>query len=240
MLRQLISRVALIALVPLPLIAQVQVGMATAGTTGMAPIPLSSYPQGQAMMAKAAQNAALLDVKFEFINKSYENDQYVKDPITGTKVRTACIRFKASSGFRFKVDVPQFTLNAQGLTVEQNVSRIDADGLTAKVQLGPCQEISTGIGLRAKDVKVTYKARPMIVLNSAGCSVAWNQDTDDTRVSIGDLNILGVQNNIDNLAKDAVREALNLALDGFFGAIMRNELMKISTVECGSGARTKK
>ena len=239
-MRRHIARLALLALIPLPLIAQVQAGALTAGTTLMAPIPLASYPQGQAMMAKAAQNAALLDIKFEFINKSYENDQYVKDPITGTKVRTACIRFKASSGFRFKVDVPQFTLNSQGLTVEQNISRLDADGLTAKVQFGPCQDISTGVGLRLKDVKVTYKARPMIVINSAGCSVAWNQDTDDTRVSIGDMNILGVQNDIDKLAKDAVREALNLALDGFFGAIMRNELMKISTVECGGGARTKK
>lgn len=239
-MRRPIAGAVLIALVPCSLVAQVQAGNLTSGTAAIAPIPLAAYAQGQAMMARTAQNTALLDVKFAFINKSYENDQYVKDPITGTKVRTACIRFKASSGFRFKMDVPAYTLNAQGLTVEQNISRLDADGLTAKVQLGPCQEISTGVGLRLKDVKVTYKARPMIVINPEGCSVAWNQDTDDTRVSIGDMNILGVQNDIDKLAKDAVREALNLALDGFFGGIMRNELLKISVAECGGGARSKK
>ncbi len=47
------------------------------------------------------------------------------------------------------------------------------------------------------------------------CSVHWNQDTDDITVSIGDLNIIGVQNNIDKLAKDAAREAINATLDGF-------------------------
>jgi hypothetical protein len=239
-MRRHIQRLAFLAIIPLPLTAQVQAGALNAGTNLAAPIPLASYAQGQAMMAKAAQNAALLDIKFEFIDKTYENDQYAKEPITGKKVRTACVRFKAHSGFRFKVDVPQFTLNSQGLTVEQNISRLDADGLAAKFQFGPCQDIGVGVGLRIKDAKVTYKARPMLAFNNAGCSVSWNQDTDDTRVSIGDLNILGVQNDIDKLAKDAVREALNSALDGFYGAMMRNELMKISTVECGGGARTKR
>lgn len=239
MLRRSLAHLALIALAPLPLVAQVQSG-AAAGATAMVPIPLASYAQGQAMMAKAAQNAALLDVKFEFINKTYENDQYLKDPITGNKVRTACVRFKASSGFRFKVDVPSFTLTTDGLTVVQNISRLDADGLATKFQFGPCQDIAAGVGLRLKDVKVTYKARPMLVFNTAGCSVSWNQDTDDTRVTIGDMNILGLQNDIDKLAKDAVREAVNLALDGFFGAVMRNELLKVSTVACGGDARTKR
>lgn len=239
MLRKLIAHAALIALVPLPLVAQVQAGNLTGGTTAIAPIPLASYPQGQAMMAEAATKVALLDVKFTFIGKSYENDQYATEPITGKKVRTSCIRFKANSGFRFKVDVPKFTLTSQGLTIEQNISRLDADGLAAKFQFGPCQDVSVGVGLRLKDVMVTYKARPMISFNPAGCSVSWNQDTDDTRIAIGDMNIIGLQNDIDKLAKDAVREAVNLALDGFYGALMRNELMKISTVACGGAARTR-
>jgi hypothetical protein len=53
-------------------------------------------------------------------------------------------------------------------------------------------------------------------------------------ISIGDLNILGVQNDIDGLAKKAVQEALNLALDGFFGATMRGELVKITSSVCGA------
>jgi hypothetical protein len=232
------SLIVLLTLAPQLLGAQSQAGRLAGNVTAMVPIPLASYAQGQAMMAAAAQKAALLDVRFTFINKSYENDQYVTEPVTGRKIRTACIRFKSTSGFRFKVDVPAFSLTSQGLTVEQNISRLDADGLAAKFQLGACQDIGVGVGLRLRDVKVVYKARPMIVFDANGtCTLSWNQDTDDTRVSIGDLNIIGVQNDIDKLAKDAVREALNLALDGFFGAVMRNELLKITLATCGQGRK---
>jgi hypothetical protein len=232
------SLIVLLALTPHLLDAQTQAGRLGAGATAMVPIPLASYAQGQAMMSAAAQKTALLDVKFTFIDKSYENDQYVTEPVTGRKVRTACIRFKATSGFRFKIDVPAFSLTSQGLTVEQNISRLDADGLAAKFQFGPCQDVGVGVGVRMRDVKVVYKARPMIVFDANGsCTLSWNQDTDDTRVAIGDLNIIGVQNDIDKLAKDAVREALNLALDGFFGAVMRNELLKITIATCGQGRK---
>jgi len=208
-----------------------QIGNATA----MVPIPLSSHPKGQEMMAAAAKNAALLDINFQFLNKSYENDTYATDPL-GNKYKTSCWRFKSTSGFRFKLDQPQFTLNAQGLTIEQNISRLTADGLTVKVMVGPCVDVSAGIGVRLSDIKLTYKAKPMITFDqNQHCKVSWGTETDEMRVSIGDLNITGVQNNIDKLAKDAAREALNAVLDGFFSARMRGELMKVSVNVCGGG-----
>ena len=198
------------------------------------PQPLASYAQGQAMMAEAAQKAALLDITFTFLNKQYEKDTYATDPF-GNKYRTGCYRFKATSGFRFKVDVPQFTLTPQGLTITQNIAKLNADGITAKAQVLACQEFGIGVGIRLSNLKVIYTARPMISFNGAGgsCTISWNQDSDDVQVTIGDMNILGVQNDIDNLAKDAVREAVNLTLDGFFGSMMRNELVKISIGVCG-------
>jgi hypothetical protein len=228
--------VTLLALVPGALRAQ---GLAAQQGTGVAlaaPIPLASYAQGQAMMAQAAQKAALLDINFTFINKTYENDQYAKEPITGKKIRTACVRFKASSGFRFRMDVPTYSLTTQGLTIEQNIAALAADGLAAKFQLGPCQDIGFGVGLRLKDVKVVYKVRPMLTFDQNNrCSLGWSRDTDDLKISIGDMNVLGVQNDIEKLAKDAVREAVNLSLDDFFGAVMRNELLKITVASCGQG-----
>ena len=201
-------------------------------------IPLAQYAQGQAMMAQAAQNAALLDVRFTFLDKTYKNDQYIKDPITGKKVRTSCIRFRSTSGFQFKVDVPTFTLTPAGLTVTQNISKIKADGLSAKFQFGPCQDIGVGVGIQLSDVKVTYKARPTVTFSTEGaCTIHWNQDNDDITVSVGDLNIIGVQNNIDKLAKDAAREAINATLDGFYGRVMRNELLKVSVGTCGGGKK---
>ena len=230
------TRLAILVLAPVSLAAQSKAADLRTNAVVAAPIPLASYAQGQAMMAQAAQKAALLDIKFDFIDKSYENDQYVTEKLTGVKVRTACIRFKAHSGFRFKVDVPTFTLTAQGLTVEQNISKITADGLAITYQAGPCVDIGIGIGVRITDLKTVYKARPMITFGAnGGCSLSWNQDTDDTRVSIGSINIIGVQNDIEKLGKDAVREAVNVALDGFYGAILRNELLKITIAQCGQG-----
>ena len=238
---QIMFRAALAAaLFPSALVAQsAAASQAGAGNvTAMAPIPLASYAQGQAMMAEATKKAVLIDVKFDFINKTYENDQYVKEPVTGKKVRTSCVRFKAHSGFRFKMDVPTFSLTTQGLTVEQNIAKITADGLAASFQLGPCQDIDVGVGLRLNDVKVVYTARPMLTFTqNGGCTLHWNQDTDDTRVAIGSINILGVQNDIEKLAKDAVREAVNLALDGFFGAVLRNEMLKITVGTCGGSKK---
>lgn len=224
---------ALLTIIPADVRAQLNPG--GAATTAAVPIPLGTYAQGQAMMAQAAKNVALLDVNFKFIDKSYDDNTYATDPL-GNKYITGCYRFKATSGFRFKVDVPTFTLTAQGLTVTQNIARLNYDGLSVKVRVLACQDIDLpSIGLRLSNLKVTYTARPMISFGQANgaCTVSWNQDTDDVKITIGDLNILGVQNDIDKLAKDAVREALNLALDGFYGSLMRNELLKISTGVCG-------
>jgi len=200
-----------------------------------APRPLSTHPQGQQMMSQAAQNAALLDLNFQFLNKSYKNDVYVRDPL-GKKHRVSCVRFKSTSGFRFKVDPPAFTLTSQGLTVEQNISKLTADGLTVKVQLGPCADIAAGMGVRLSDIKLVYKAKPMITFDQNQlCRVSWSRDTDELRVAIGDMNITGVQNDIDKLAKDAVREALNAVFDAYFGGRLRGELTKVSVNVCGGG-----
>ncbi len=204
-------------------------------TAAMSARPLASHPQGQQMMAEAAQKAALLDINFKFLDKTYKDDKYVREPITGKKVRTACVRFRATSGFKFRADVPKFTLTTQGLTVEQNISKLSADGLTIKFQLGPCADISAGVGLRLSDVKVVYRARPTLSFDENNyCKLNWNLDSDDLRVSIGDLNILGVQNDIEKLAKDAVREALNATLDGFLSSRLRSELSKITVNVCGN------
>jgi hypothetical protein len=208
--------------------------LSTGNITAVAPVRLASYPQGQAMMAEAVQKAALLDVRFRFLDKEYENNTYATDPL-GNKYITGCYRFKASSGFSFKVDQPQFTLNNQGLTVTQNIASINANGLNASVRVVACQNIPlASFGLRLTNVQVRYRVNPMLVFNQAngGCGLGWSQP--DMDITIGDLNMLGVQNNIDGLAKKAVQEALNVALDGFFGSTMRGELVKITSSVCGA------
>ena len=112
----------------------------------MAVIPLAKHPQGQAMMAEAVKRVALADVQFKFLDKTYENDVWAKDPF-GNKYRLSCVRFAATSGFGFRVDQPKFQLNEQGLTIQQNIARMTANGLKFKFQLGPCMNSTAGSAL---------------------------------------------------------------------------------------------
>jgi hypothetical protein len=198
-------------------------------------IPLASYPDGQAMMQQAV-NLLVPDVDVRFLDKSYENDQYVKDPITGNKVRVSCVRFRADSGFRFKKDPPKFSLTTSGLTVTQNIAKIRADGLSYKFQLGPCAWVGGGFGVQLTDVKAVYKVRPMLSFDGNGaCRLNWNDDANSLALAIGDLNIIGVQNDLDKLGKDAAREALNATLHAAFGNGLRGALNKIVIDTCGGG-----
>jgi hypothetical protein len=53
-------------------------------------------------------------------------------------------------------------------------------------------------------------------------------------VSIGDLNIYNTQNDLDKLAKDAVREAVNFTMNDILGSLMRNELTRVTVDVCGN------
>lgn len=195
--------------------------------------PLATYPQGQAMFQQA-MSQLVPDVNLKFLDKDYKNDVYVRDPITGKKVRTACVRFRATSGFQFSMDPPQHNLTTQGLTVSQNIAKIKADGLTFKFMVGPCAWSSAGFGVQLTDVRFTYKARPMLSFDGQGaCSLAWNPDPGGISVSIGDLNITGVQNNLDGLAKKAHVEAINSSLENFFGTALRGSLQQVAAGTCG-------
>jgi hypothetical protein len=203
-------------------------------TQALQTIPLVAYEQGSAMMQQA-MSRLVPDVTVTFLDKDYENDQYARDPVTGTKVRTSCLRFRASSGFRFKMDPPQHSLTTQQLTITANIAKIKADGLAIKFMVGPCAWVGAGMGVQLTDVKLVYKARPMLVLDgNAACRLVWNNDPNGLAVSIGDLNIIGVQNNLDGLAKNAVREALNFSLDAMFGSALRGELQKVVIDTCGA------
>jgi hypothetical protein len=194
--------------------------------------PLASFPEGQAMMAEAVKRVALANLHFKFLDKTYEKDVYATDPF-GNKYRVSCARFKATSGFDFRVDVPQFTLNEKGLTISQNIAKINANALKFKFQLGPCIENTAGFGVALSNVNFVYKARPMLSFENGLCKLVYNDDPDQLRVAIGGLNITGVQNDLDKLAKDAVRESMNVFLDGWYGSLVRNELTKVTAEFCG-------
>ena len=208
-----------------------------AATAQLQSMPLASYPNGQAMMQQALARLTP-DVAVIFLNKDYENDVWAREPITGKRVRVSCVRFKADSGFRFNMDPPSSSLTPQQLTVSANIAKIRADGLSARIMLGPCNWVGAGYGVQLTDVKLVYKARPVLSFDGAGaCRLTWNNDPNGIAVSIGDLNIIGVQNDLDKLAKNAVREAINFSLDAMFGSALRGELQKVVVDTCGGGGK---
>lgn len=209
---------------------------ATPATFKNTTIPLAEHPEGQQMMAKAAKDASLIDISFKFLDKTYKDDVYVREPITGKKARVSCRRFKGVSGFTLKIDPPRYKLTSEGLTLTQNISRISAQGLKIKWQLGPCVEAAAGIGVKMSDVTFVYKARPILTFDGNGlCRVTFNPETDKIRVKIGDLNITGVQNDLDKLIKDAFREGLNATFKAMYGKLMGDALAKVTVNMCGSG-----
>jgi len=195
--------------------------------------PLAKQPQAQAMMAAAVKRIALADIKFTFLDKTYEHDVWAKDPF-GNKYRLSCVRFAATSGFQFRVDQPTFQLNEQGLTISQNIARINANGLKFKFQLGPCVQSTAGFGIDVSNVNFVYKMKPMIVTEHGLCKVTFDQFPDHLRVSIGSLHITGVQNDLANLAKDAIREAINMTLEGGYLSLVRSEMAKVTAEFCGT------
>jgi hypothetical protein len=200
-------------------------------------IPLASYNGGPAMFERAMSQLRA-DVAVKFLDKDYENDVYAREPITNKKVRVSCVRLRADSGFHFSMNPPTYNLTSQQLTITGNIARIRADGLAVKVMLGPCAWTGAGLGVQLTDVKLVYKARPMLAFDAAGtCRLAWNNDPNGIAISIGDLNIIGVQNDLDKLAKDAVREAINFSLDAVFGGALRGELQKVVLDTCGAKRR---
>jgi len=221
------------------------------GSTGHAPQPataatpvaftntnisLAEHPEGQQMMAKAAKDAAMVDIRFKFLDKTYKNDVYVREPVTGKKARVSCRRFKGVSGFTLKIDPPQFKLTPKGLTINQNISRISAQGIKIKWQLGPCAWSAVGVGVTMSDIEFVYKAKPMLTFDGNGaCRLTFNSETQKIKVKIGDFNITGVQNDLDKLAKDAFREGINAAFSAMFGNLMADSLAKVTVDMCGSG-----
>lgn len=202
-------------------------------TQALPVLPLASHPQGQAMMQQAV-SGLLPDINFTFLDKTYENDVYVREPVTGKKVRVSCVRFKATSGFRFVAGPPSYSLTSQGLSLTHTIAKIDADALTMRFQLGPCVDVASGYGIRVRDAKVTYKARPTVKFENGGCIVSLNWLPGETRVDVGDINHVGIQNDLERLAKDAVIDGLNSTLVNFFNSGLGSGLARASTSVCGS------
>lgn len=187
-------------------------------------------------MAKTAKNAALVDVNFRFLNKTYEKDVW-----TGprwARARVSCVRFKALSGFRMRIDPPKYQLTMQGLVIQQNIARVAAHGVRVKWQLGPCVEHAAGVGISLSDIRFVYKARPLLTFDGKGiCRLTYNQDTGGLRVAIGGMNITGLQNDLDRLAKNAVREGVNFTLEGAYGSLIENSLKRVVLDVCGGGVK---
>jgi hypothetical protein len=51
------------------------------------------------------------------------------------------------------------------------------------------------------------------------------------------MNITGLQNDLDRLVKNAVREGLNFTLEGGFSSLIENSLKRVVVDVCGGGVK---
>lgn len=201
---------------------------ATTGEHKNETIPLSKYGKHRELLSRASQEAPLIDFQIKAATKEFEADQHALG------VRTSCVRFKASSGFRLKVDRPKFSAAGDTLTIDQNIAKIAVDGLHAKFQLGPCLEHSVKFGIVASNVHFIYKAKPMVSFDGKGlCKLKFNPETQKINVKIGGFNAHGVQNDLDKLVKRWLDDTLEDSLNGLYGMHMGNTFVKVALDFCG-------
>jgi hypothetical protein len=197
-------------------------------------IPLSKYAKHLQLLSKASSEASLIDIQVKASSKHYEDDVWVG--VGPAKARVSCVRFHSSSGFGLKVDAPKFSVSGDTLTIDQRFAKIEAVGLHAKFQLGPCIEHSTGFGMMASDVHFIYKAKPLLTFDGKGlCQLRFGGDTDKINVKIGGFNAIGVQNDLDKLIKKWAEHGLEAALNVQYPSLMGNTMTKVALDFCGKG-----
>jgi hypothetical protein len=215
-------------------IAVLMASPAVAGPHKNDTIPLGKYEKYQELLNKAAGEIALINIDVRASTKEYEHDVY--QDLGFKKVRVSCVRFKSSSRFALKVDVPTFTVSGDTLKVDQKISRLTADGLHARFQLGPCMEHSTGFGFTASDIHFITKAKPTLRFDAQGkCSLIWGGDSGDIDVKIGDFNARGVQNDLDKLVKKWAAKSMEEALNAAYPSRVGPLVSKIAIDFCGKG-----
>jgi len=130
-----------------------------------------------------------------------------------------CLGIKASAGqFTFRPGAPSLRLDGSGVLMQFVVNRVALDGLSVRIRPNASNPAKLckfskrfGVGGSASNVRFEIRFDPLLDLRE--CKV---QTAGQIRYSlaIGGFNLRPLQNDLDNVAKNMIEEAINLFLDG--------------------------
>lgn len=145
---------------------------------------------------------------------------------------TNCIGVKASAGeFSVQFSMPEINVNEVGkVVIKLSVNEISFNAL--KIRMRPCPKDLQchfserfQIGGLARDISMTVTMDPMamIAASTGVCALAF-QGSMPIRWNIGSLNLKPLQNNLDDVAKQMIEDALN----GGFINVFTDRFLKIA------------
>ena len=130
-----------------------------------------------------------------------------------------CLGIKASAGqFTFRPGAPSLRLDGSGVLMQFVVNRVALDGLSVRVRPNVSNPTNLckfskrfGVGGSASNVRFEIRFDPLLDLRE--CKV---QTAGQIRYSlaIGGFNLRPLQNDLDNVAKNMIEEAINLFIEG--------------------------
>lgn len=168
-------------------------------------VRLDKYPDAQGFLKKVADTMAKKEMDVSLIG----GEKYMINKCLGIKVR--------AGNFKMKLASPNARLEGTAAKLTFRVEHIALNGISLRMRpstniLKPCHfGKKFSVGGSAKDVKVEYRFDPVMDLKQCKFTTL---GAVKTRVDVGNLNLKPLQNNLDNIAKNAFEDAVNNFFNG--------------------------
>ncbi len=131
-----------------------------------------------------------------------------------------CLGIKLAVGvLKLKWGTPTFKVDADGVEISFVVEHVEVNGFRVRIRVPDPKWNNPlncswggdfGVGGSASDVRFHFRFRPRVRLDD--CQMV-SLGSFNARISIGNLNLSNVQNDLDNLMKNIVEDAATFALD---------------------------
>jgi hypothetical protein len=139
-----------------------------------------------------------------------------------------CLGLKVSAGeFDLQLGHSTFSLGASGVELEFAIDHVSVSALRFRMQpranlLSPCDwSEDFGTSGSVKDIRITARFDPRLHLD--GCYMT-SLGAFEARVSIGDVNLSNVQNDLEQAAKNLVEDSVTMALNLFLPSLLSEAL----------------
>ena len=147
-------------------------------------IPLAAYSQGQSMLQQAIAQMKL-EVKYSFLDKEYEDDKYVRDPVTGHPIVETILdeaeqkgtgRWTVVTAFELGVPAPSITAAVDARVVSsRRTERLAASGAIQgpAAREGLARDLAPAVRDALLVARIAAFAQGMDLLRAGSAEYGW-------------------------------------------------------------------